>query len=274
MSSADNKCITEGCDEISKSASGRCEDCSKHRTRLITKCECGENIYTSGKQLADGKRIHGENYKPFTRCIDCRVKHKDDNKIVYQEPCCVDDCENYVELTQSNYDFYTTTTTEAGELMVVPKRCADCLIEKKEMQENMVTGTCGYKECMNDVTISKNTFEKLKANDKMPYCKECVEKYRKEKESDMMTGTCSYKDCDIEMSISKETFAKLKAKGQVPHCLKCRNTFTRRCKVCDEPFFTCADYTNFKAKGWIPPRCCSKECNEVLKKTLVETKYS
>ena len=201
----------------------RCLECRKHKTAIVRGCGCGEKIYMSQSQVTFLKNKHGDKFQPYTQCWSCTTAAKGtsmpktttasvppDSTIVYNEPCTTKDCDGRIQLTESEYTFFTGIKKGTDERMVVPKHCSECRSAKPKTV--MVQGSCGHEKCNNLVTITQ------------------------------------------------DALTKLESKSLKPHCNTCRETKTRNCQHCKKSFFTKANETEFVVKGWLPPRCCSKQC--------------
>jgi len=222
----DQMCTTDGCDVyfVPENAEvKRCLECRKHKTAIVRDCGCGEKIYMSQSQVTFLKNKHGDKFQTYTQCWSCTTAAK-------------------------GTSMPKTTTASAPP---------DSTIVYNE--------PCTTKDCEGRIQLSKSehtffTGIKKGTDERMVLPKHCSECRSSKPKTVMVEGSCGHEKCDKLVTITQDALAKLESKSLKPHCNTCRETKTRSCQHCKKSFFTKANETEFADKGWLPPRCCSKQC--------------
>jgi hypothetical protein len=159
----------------------RCAECREHNTEHIEPCivdGCDEMVYMTHQQVKNGMSKYGDKFAYHNRCTThfkkktyknnseaCSVSSDNDmNPIVYISNCKKDDCENKIELTQSQFDFFHQ------DHMEMPNFCEPCRKERK-VAKQVVKHFCSA--CNDSIEISNMMVESIESKGHLVTCGPC-----------------------------------------------------------------------------------------------------
>jgi hypothetical protein len=158
----------------------RCAECRKHNTEHIEPCivdGCDEMVYMTHQQVKNGQSKYGDKFAYHNRCATHFTKKvyknnsetgsfasDDKNPIVYISNCKKDDCDNKIELTQSQFDFFHQ------DHMEMPNFCETCRKERK-VAKQVVEYMCA--SCNDPIEISKMEIENIESKGHLVTCGPC-----------------------------------------------------------------------------------------------------